>query len=88
MKLIVARHTGVTRLPVDLEPTDAELLAVEDEMSVVLAEVELLDARIAVIDRDPSEVDVRRIRRAENRLLAARRDLANRVSVHGGGEAA
>ncbi|MDK9494698.1 DUF6284 family protein [Streptomyces katrae] len=78
MLFIVARQKPVTVLPPDLEPTDAELAAIEAEMPVVRAEVELLDALIAQLDRTPSEFDARRIRRARNRVLAARRDAANR----------
>ncbi|WP_329387387.1 DUF6284 family protein [Streptomyces sp. NBC_01351] len=78
MKFIVARQKPVTVRPADLEPTDAELAAIELEMPVVTAEVELLDALIALLDRPASEFDARRIRRAHNRVLAARRDLANR----------
>ncbi|MFD8148207.1 DUF6284 family protein [Streptomyces sp. NPDC059708] len=89
MKFIVARQTPVTSLPADLEPTDAELDAIETEMPVVLAEVELLDALIAQLDRTPSEFDARRIRRARNRFLDARRDLANRaVNLAVSGDAA
>ncbi|MFI7240879.1 MULTISPECIES: DUF6284 family protein [Streptomyces] len=62
----------------DNGPSFAQLDAIEDEMPVIGAEVELLDAQIAVLDRTPSEVDRQRLRRAEHRLLAARRDLANR----------
>ncbi|MER6316073.1 DUF6284 family protein [Streptomyces sp. NPDC001581] len=81
MKHIVARQKPVTVLPADLEPSDAELDAIEAEMDVVLAEVELLDALIALLDRPASEFDARRIRRAHNRVLTARRDLANRVPL-------
>ncbi|MEU4952809.1 DUF6284 family protein [Streptomyces lavendulae] len=80
MKHIAARQKAVTRLPADLEPTDAELDAIETEMPLVLAEVELLDALIAQLDRTPNEFDARRIRRARNRVLDARRDLANRAA--------
>ncbi len=58
-------------------------------MPLILARVDLLDAQIMTIDRTPTEVDERRIRRARNRVLAARRDLANRVaSSTGSGDAA
>lgn len=87
MKHIAARQKPVTALPADLEPSDAELDAIETEMPVVLAEVELLDALIALLDRPASEFDARRIRRARNRVLAARRVLSNQAaaaSVPGG----
>ncbi|MFJ8211851.1 DUF6284 family protein [Streptomyces sp. NPDC096033] len=80
MKHIAARQKPVTSLPADLEPSDAELDAIETEMPLVLAEVELLDALIAQLDRTPSAFDARRIRRARNRVLDARRDLANRAA--------
>ncbi len=62
-------------------PTAAELDAIEQEMPVILAERDLLDAEIAVLDRAPTALDDQRIRRARRRLLAARRDLANRTTV-------
>jgi hypothetical protein len=61
-------------------PTAADLDAIETEMPLVLAEVELLDAHIAILDRAPSELDARRLRRAHRRVLAARRELANRTT--------
>ncbi|MGI5411106.1 DUF6284 family protein [Streptomyces chartreusis] len=70
-----------------IEPTDAELDAIEQEAPLILAEVDLLDAQIITLDRVPSEVDTRRIRRARNRVLAARRTLANRAAVVPGGAA-
>lgn len=66
-----------TVLDDDTEPTAAELAAIEAELPVILAEVDLLDAHLMVLDRTPTEVDNRRIRRARNRVLVARRDLAN-----------
>ncbi|WP_411574168.1 DUF6284 family protein [Streptomyces fradiae] len=88
MESIGALHAPVTALSFDGEPSAVELDAVEQEMPLVLAEVDLLDARIMVLDRPVTELDARRIRRARNRVLAARRDLANRaadvVSVAGG----
>ncbi|WP_327291466.1 DUF6284 family protein [Streptomyces sp. NBC_01198] len=59
------------------EPTDAELSAIEREMPVILARVDLLDVEISLLDRGPTELDTRRVRRAHNRLLTARRELAN-----------
>ncbi|MGD3106271.1 DUF6284 family protein [Streptomyces sp. YGL11-2] len=63
----------------DREPTAAELDAIDIEMPLISAEVELLDAQITTLDRTPSELEERRIRRARNRVLTARRDLANRT---------
>ncbi|MEU4955112.1 DUF6284 family protein [Streptomyces lavendulae] len=79
MKFIVARHKPVTSLPPDLEPTDAELTAIEWEVPLILAERDLLDVEITVMDRAPSELDERRIRRARRRVLAARRALTNQA---------
>ncbi|WP_405556350.1 DUF6284 family protein [Streptomyces canus] len=62
-----------------MEPTNGELDAIEQEMPLILAEVDLLDAQIITLDRLPNELDNRRIRRARNRVLAERRALANRA---------
>ncbi|WP_405788365.1 DUF6284 family protein [Streptomyces sp. NBC_01367] len=80
MKSIAALQNLVTPWPDGLEPSDAELDAIEQEMPLILARVDLLDAQIMTIDRTPTELDERRIRRARNRVLAARRDLANRIA--------
>ncbi|MFE2128075.1 DUF6284 family protein [Streptomyces amritsarensis] len=80
MKSIAALQNLVTPWPDGLEPSDAELDEIEQEMPLILAKVDLLDAQIMTLDRTPSEVDERRIRRARNRVLAARRDLANRTA--------
>ncbi|MFJ2816239.1 DUF6284 family protein [Streptomyces sp. NPDC087294] len=68
---------AVTAFADFMEPTDAELDEIEREMPVILAEADLLDAQIVTLDRMPNELDTRRIRRARNRVLAVRRDLAN-----------
>jgi hypothetical protein len=87
MNHIVTVQDAVTAFADFMEPTDAELNAIEQEMPVILAGVDLVDAQIIALDRTPTELDNRRIRRARNRVLAARRDLANRpagASVPGG----
>ncbi|MFF4063765.1 DUF6284 family protein [[Kitasatospora] papulosa] len=88
MKSIAALQAAVTAAaPFDGEPSDAELDAIETESPLILAEVALLDAQIMTIDRTPTELDQQRIRRARRRVLAARRDLANRaanLTVSGG----
>ncbi|OSC73738.1 hypothetical protein B5180_16585 [Streptomyces sp. BF-3] len=88
MKSIAALQAAVTAAaPFDGEPSDAELDAIETESPLILADVALLDAQIMTIDRTPTELDQQRIRRARRRVLAARRDLANRaatVTVSGG----
>ncbi|MFC8655621.1 DUF6284 family protein [Streptomyces parvus] len=81
MKSIAALETAVTATPFDGEPSDAELNAIETESPLILADVALLDAQIMTIDRTPTELDQQRIRRARRRVLAARRDLANRAAT-------
>ncbi|MFJ7048964.1 DUF6284 family protein [Streptomyces sp. NPDC101112] len=80
MKSIVTVQDAVTAFADWIEPTDAELDAIEKESPLILAEVDLLDAQIITLDRTPTELDARRIRRARNRVLAARRDLVNRTA--------
>ncbi|WP_236243851.1 DUF6284 family protein [Streptomyces sp. CC210A] len=81
MKSIAALRAVVTAVAFDSEPSNAELEAIEQEMPLILAEVDLLDAQIMTIDRPVTELDARRIRRARNRVLAARRDAANRAGT-------
>lgn len=88
MKHIAAVQALVTAPAFDREPTPAELDAIEVEMPLILAEVDLLDAQITTLDRTPSPLDVRRIRRACNRVMAVRRDLTNRATVALSGGAA
>ncbi|MFD5456214.1 DUF6284 family protein [Streptomyces olivaceus] len=81
MNHIVTVQDAVTAFAPYMEPTDAELDAIEQEMPVILADVDLLDAHIATLDRTPTELDERRIRRARRRALAARVALLNRTAV-------
>ncbi|WP_367574049.1 DUF6284 family protein [Streptomyces griseoaurantiacus] len=80
MDHIVTVQDAVTAFADYMEPTNAELDAIEQEMPVILAGVDLVDAQIIALDRPPNELDNRRIRRARNRVLAARRELANRTA--------
>ncbi|MEV5005475.1 DUF6284 family protein [Streptomyces sp. NPDC056159] len=80
MDHIVTVQDAVTAFADFMEPTAAELDAIEQEMPAILADVDLLDAQIITLDRTPSEMDVRRIRRARRRVLAARLALANRTA--------
>jgi Mg2+ and Co2+ transporter CorA len=80
MEPIVTVQDAVTAFADWIEPTDAELDAIEEEMSAILADVDLIDAQIITLDRIPSELDARRIRRAHRRVLAERRALANRAA--------
>ncbi|MFF3815485.1 DUF6284 family protein [Streptomyces bluensis] len=85
MQPIVTVQDAVTAFADFIEPTDAELDAIEREMPAILADVDLLDAQIITLDRTPTELDVRRIRRARRRLLTA---LANQATdAHRGGAA-
>ncbi|MFE7229158.1 DUF6284 family protein [Streptomyces sp. NPDC057596] len=80
MSHIVTVQDAVTAFADFMEPTAAELDAIEQEMPAILADVDLLDAQITTLDRTPSELDVRRIRRARRRALAARVALLNRTA--------
>ncbi|WP_251093113.1 DUF6284 family protein [Streptomyces sp. Caat 7-52] len=88
MKHIGADQAGVTADAYDREPTVAELDAIELESPLIVAEVELLDVQITTLDRVPNEMDARRLRRARNRVLAARRVLANHTATVVPGDAA
>ncbi|MGW6518417.1 DUF6284 family protein [Streptomyces sp. NPDC054962] len=81
MNNIVTVQTAVTAFADWIEPTTAELDAIELESPLILAEVDLLDAQITALDHPENEVDTRRIRRARNRVLTARRDLTNRTAA-------
>ncbi|MFD0315984.1 DUF6284 family protein [Streptomyces flavalbus] len=81
MDHVVTPQDAVTAFPDFIEPTNAELDAIEQEMPVILADVDLLDAHIATLDRVPTKFDERRIRRARHRVLAARVALLNQTSV-------
>ncbi|MFJ2764888.1 DUF6284 family protein [Streptomyces prasinus] len=80
MNHIVTVQDAVTAFEPFMEPTAAELDAIELEMPVILADVDLLDAHIVTLDRTPTELDARRIRRARRRALAARVALLNRTA--------
>ncbi|MFJ8596173.1 DUF6284 family protein [Streptomyces sp. NPDC093598] len=80
MDHIVTVQDAVTAFADFMEPTNAELNAIEQEMPVILADVDLLDAQIITMDRIPTELDNRRLRRARRRVLAARCELANRTA--------
>ncbi|MEV5316888.1 DUF6284 family protein [Streptomyces sp. NPDC052687] len=80
MEPIVTVQDAVTAFADWMEPTNAELDAIEREMPAILADVDLLDAQITALDRTPNELDERRIRRARRRVLAERAALANRAA--------
>ncbi|GIG01277.1 DUF6284 family protein [Catellatospora citrea] len=57
-------------------PTDAELAAIELEWPLIAAELELTSAEITVLTaNNPTELDWRRLRRAERQRLRALADL-------------
>ncbi|GGS92484.1 DUF6284 family protein [Streptomyces violaceus] len=80
MDHIVTVQEAVTAFADWKEPTDAELDAIELEMPAILADVDLVDAQIAALESNPTELDARRIRRARRRALAARVALLNRTA--------
>ncbi|WP_433341252.1 DUF6284 family protein [Streptomyces sp. CA-253872] len=88
MEHIVTVQDAVTAFADWLEPTAAELDAVEAEMPTVRAEVDLLDAQILTLDRTPNELDTARLRRAQRRVLRERAALANVVFGRQSGGAA
>lgn len=59
------------------EPTPADLAAIEAEWPLIAAELDLLDAQITQLSAGPnmSDMDRRRVRRAEHRVLAVTRRL-------------
>lgn len=67
------------------EPTPEALAAIEAVWPLIEADMDVLDAEIAVInaaDRGgPTELDWRRLRRAETRALAVAVELAARPAV-------
>ncbi|GAA3865742.1 DUF6284 family protein [Streptomyces lannensis] len=81
MNHVVTLQDAVTAFADFMEPTDAELDAIEREMPVILADVDLLDAQITALDRVPTEFDERRIRRARRRALAARVAVINQTAA-------
>ncbi|MFG3492461.1 DUF6284 family protein [Streptomyces sp. NPDC047972] len=88
MKSIAALQAVVTATPLDGEPTNGELDAIETEMPLILAEIDLLDVEIWMLDRPATALDERRVRRARNRVLDERRTLTNRAGRAQSGGAA
>ncbi|MCO8272820.1 DUF6284 family protein [Actinoplanes sp. TRM 88003] len=60
-----------THVPHDGEPSPTELAEIEAEQPLLDAEVAWLDAEIAILaaDSGPSDLDWRRVRRAEGRVI-------------------
>ncbi|WP_328450718.1 DUF6284 family protein [Streptomyces sp. NBC_00386] len=80
MNPIVTVQEAVTAFADFMEPTNAELDAIELEMPLILADVDLIDAQIIAMDHAPNDVDTRRVRRALARVLAERAKLTNRTA--------
>ncbi|MFE2580372.1 DUF6284 family protein [Streptomyces sp. NPDC059378] len=80
MNHIVTVQEAVTAFADWIEPMDAELDAIEREMPLILADVDLIDAQIIAMDHAPNDVDARRTRRALARVLAERANLSNRTA--------
>jgi hypothetical protein len=70
------------RLAPPVEPTAAELAAIEDEWPLIAAEMDVVDAEIAWINAadhgGPSPMDWRRLRRVEARVTRVAAELAAR----------
>ncbi|MEO3747140.1 DUF6284 family protein [Plantactinospora sp. B5E13] len=66
----------------DLEPTPADLAAIDREWPLIEAELALLDAEITALyaDGGPSPLDRRRIRRAEQRVMRAAAALGEQLA--------
>lgn len=66
----------------DTEPKPAELASIEDEWPVIEAEILLLDAEIRnlIAGHRVSELDVRRLRRAEDRVTREAAAYATRTA--------
>ncbi|WP_020523031.1 DUF6284 family protein [Catelliglobosispora koreensis] len=58
-------------------PSDVELAAIDLEWPLIAAELDIVDAEIGLLTapHGPTELDWRRLRRAEHRRLNALRDL-------------
>jgi len=69
-----------TKISRQAEPTTADLVAIEREWPLIEAEIALVDAEIRVLTNDggPTELDWRRLRRAEERVM---RELVARLSA-------
>lgn len=70
------------------EPSPAELDAIEAEWPLIAAELDVLDAEIAIINAadhgGPAVLDWRRLRRAEGRVTRVAAELAARPAARKG----
>ncbi|MEE6260184.1 DUF6284 family protein [Plantactinospora sonchi] len=71
-----------TREGAEGQPTAADLAAIEHEWPLIAADLDLLDAEITLIYAEdhggPTELDWRRVRRAEARVTRVAADLTAR----------
>ncbi|MEV1156926.1 DUF6284 family protein [Micromonospora chokoriensis] len=69
--------------PVTAEPTAADLAAIDAEWPLIATELDLLDAEITLLYAEdhggPTELDWRRVRRAEARVTRAAIETASRT---------
>lgn len=74
-------------IAVTVEPTAADLAAIESEWPLIAAELDVLDAEITMLYAEdhggPTILDWRRLRRAEARVTRAAADLADRTTDPG-----
>lgn len=55
----------------EVEPTAEDLAAIEHEWPLIAAEIDELDAEIALLSAEPTALDWRRLRRAQARVIRA-----------------
>ncbi|SCL15151.1 DUF6284 family protein [Micromonospora inyonensis] len=72
-------------VPFAIEPTAADLAAIEVEWPLIAAELDLLDAEITLLNAvdhgGPSPLDWRRVRRAAARVTRTAADLGRHTPV-------
>lgn len=88
MKPVAAFQAAGTAVAFDGEPSAAELDAIEQEMPLIQAEMDLLGVEIWMLDRPATELGDKRLRQSINRVLAECRNLTNRVGLELTGGAA
>ena len=80
LKVFMEAALKRTKISRQVEPSTADLAAIDREWPLIEAEIALVDAEIRVLTNDggPSELDWRRLRRAEERVM---RELLARLAV-------
>jgi hypothetical protein len=89
MKAATFRRSRSTRAA-DHEPTRAQLREIEAEWPLIAAEIQVVDAEIALAVAGPAatDLDYKRLRRANRRVLRAATTAIHPRSDVAGGEAA